>query len=657
MRLLTSILIGLLFVSCTSVSKKRERLAQAPAPVQKQIELAKNYFKNRNYNKVEETLVPIVKDHRGTDAGDEALFILAKTYSRTEAWDKAYRVYSMIFESGFYSPKEFVARTNAAKILTYKLNKSDTALKLVDQSLKLGPDPLQRADLLEVKFSALMKNGSQLEAFETLVELSEKHPMASEREAFKRKAKAFLDSRLSGPELKDFANDSPTSELKTDAMYRYAVHLMGEGEYSEARSYLKKVVEDNPKSYTGMQAQQLLEQLSARDQVNPRTIGVVLPLSGRYAPMGYQTLQGLQLALGIKGGINDANVRLAVIDSAGKPEFARRGVKRLVEENHVIAVVGGLLSKTAYSASIQAQELGVPFITLSQKEDLTDIGPFIFRNALTIESQIDELIKTAMEELKFKRFAILYPNDSYGVKISNLFWRKVKERGGTVTGAQAYLPGETDFNEPIKKLVGTFYVEDRQDEYKARLKEWYEKLGKSARRRKKPPVGLLPPIVDFEAIFIPDGPKALGQIAPMLAYNDVTNVYLIGTNIWNSKEFLRRGQNFVSLSLFADGLYGEDERFLKSKFYQDYSTTFNKSPTSFSLQGYDTGLVLRSVLAAGSSSRVDFAGEIRKNKGVPGALNTLVLNGKKEFVRPVVTLTVKDGSIVPFTKEQETKKQ
>ncbi|MCJ8278045.1 MAG: hypothetical protein MJK18_14480, partial [Bdellovibrionales bacterium] len=130
--------------------------------------------------------------------------------------------------------------------------------------------------------------------------------------------------------------------------------------------------------------------------------------------------------------------------------------------------------------------------------------------------------------------------------------------------------------------------------------------------------------------------------------NDVSKVYLIGTNIWNSNEFLRRGQQFVNLSLFTDGVYSKDEKYINSAFYRNYSAVFGKSPSNFSLQGYDTGLVLRSVLARGTSSRVDFTNAVKQNAGIPGALNTLMLNNKKEFVRPVITLTVKEGEIVPF---------
>jgi branched-chain amino acid transport system substrate-binding protein len=648
MKSILLLIILSLLISCSSFEQK-DRLNVAPPQVKQQLEVAKKEYSIKQYSQATKTLNSIIKFHRNTEVGDDALLLLAKTYSQLENWPKAYSVYEEIFSSKYFSPRDSMARSSAAKILTYKLNKYNEALKLIDNSLKLAQNPEDKADLLEIRFAALMKTGSQLEAFETLVSLSENHPVITKRESFKHKAKAFLDSRLSGPELKDFANDSSPSDLKTDALYRYGVHLMSEGRYSDAQNYFQRVIDSNPKSYLSTQAQQLIDQLTSRGKVDERTIGVVLPLSGRYSNIGYETLWGLQLALGIKGGKNTENVKLAVIDSRGNPEYARKGVKRLVEENHAIAIVGGLLSKTANSAAIQAQDLGVPFIALSQKEGLTDIGPFVFRNALTVESQLDVLIDTSINKLNLKRFAVLYPNDAYGVQISNLFWKLVKQKGGTIAGAQAYLPGETDFKEPIQKLIGTFYTDDRQDEYKKRLKEWYEKQSPGARRRNSPPVGILPPVVDFDALFIPDGPKALGQIAPMLAYNDVTNVHLIGTNIWNSDEFLRRGQSFVNQSLFTDGFYEKDESFLNSNFYKNYSDIFSKVPTTFSLLGYDSGVVIRSVLNSGASNRLDFTKLISQNRGVPGALNTLLLNNKKEFIRPIVTLTVKNGEIVPFT--------
>ena len=44
---------------------------------------------------------------------------------------------------------------------------------------------------------------------------------------------------------------------------------------------------------------------------------------------------------------------------------------------------------------------------------------------------------------------------------------------------------------------------------------------KSFNMRITPPKDLFAPVVDFDAIFVPDDIRAIGQIAPMLAYHDI----------------------------------------------------------------------------------------------------------------------------------------
>src|SRR6185369_3531304 len=118
---------------------------------------------------------------------------------------------------------------------------------------------------------------------------------------------------------------------------------------------------------------------------------------------------------------------------------------------------GSLLSKTALPLAAKAQELGVPSIGLSQKAGLTEIGDKVFRNALTSEMQVREVVRVAMDELGLKKFAILFPNDPYGVEYANIFWDEVLARGGSVQAAQTYNPKDTDFRGVIQRLVGTYY--------------------------------------------------------------------------------------------------------------------------------------------------------------------------------------------------------
>ena len=86
---------------------------------------------------------------------------------------------------------------------------------------------------------------------------------------------------------------------------------------------------------------------------------------------------------------------------------------------------------------------------LTQKDNIVDTGDFVFRNFLTPRMQVKAIIAYAVEELGLKRFAILYPDERYGITFMNLFWDEVIAYGGSVVGAESYRLVQTDFIDPI----------------------------------------------------------------------------------------------------------------------------------------------------------------------------------------------------------------
>jgi branched-chain amino acid transport system substrate-binding protein len=419
--------------------------------------------------------------------------------------------------------------------------------------------------------------------------------------------------------------------------------MVAENRLDTAKSYFSRVISVAPNTYLAEQSESMLKQLDARAFVETKTIGAILPMSGPYAQIGEQTLRGLQLALGISGSQNKFNIRLVVQDSLSTPEDSSKAVEKLVFVDHVIAIVGGLSAKTVVAEATKAQELGVPFLAMSQKSDLTKIGPFIYSTSLTPRLQVDALVNYSMTKLKHRRFAIIYPNDRYGVEYANIFWDVVTSRGGKITSAQTYTPGETDFKAHIKKMVGTYYLEDRNQEYQDLLREWKKK---NTNKRKQPPETLLPPIVNFESLFIPDGPKALGQIAPMLSFNDVNSIQLLGTNLWSSPDFIQRAQNFVEKSLLVDTHLPNSPEYLNSDFYQTFRQEFKDRPGSFAMQGFDSGRLALAVLKESPRNRIDFLRLLSSANQVAGALSPLTVSADRELQRQLVLMTVKKNQFV-----------
>jgi branched-chain amino acid transport system substrate-binding protein len=456
----------------------------------------------------------------------------------------------------------------------------------------------------------------------------------------------MMVTAMGDTELSVLSREASVPVFRAGIALKLGESKLTERKQEEAREYFQQVAQENANYDMTARANEYLKNIDSLRKVEPKTIGVVLPLSGKTAAIAQRTLRGIQLGLGLDGSPN-SSFRLAVLDSQGNPEVARRAVERLVTEDNVIAVIGGLLSKTAAAEAAQASELGVPTLSLSLKSGVTELSPLVFRNSLTTEMQVRRLVRTSMEGLGYRRFAILYPNDSYGVDAANLFWDEVLARGGQITAAQIYSAKETDFRDVVSRLVGTFHVDARLEEFKARSKDLAEAnatKSKSARLNTKDSV--LPPQLDFEAIFIPDSLKAFGQIAATLSYSEVRNVKLLGTNLWNVDGVAKRAGNFASNLMFVDSYSSKDNRFLNSSFVKIYRKEFNGDPGLFEVQGYDSALMLRQLISQGASSRSTLAQALTGLKNLPGLLGPLTMGDDREILRPVVALTLEKGEIL-----------
>lgn len=600
-------------------------------------------------------LKQIVINHPETDAADDAYILMGKIYYKNRDYDRAYKAFMSVVNADVYSPNEAQSLLLAAKSL-YKVGRFDEALSLTSRSININGIPEEiKLENYELRYKILSEVGDRLDALRALIYLANSSSGQAARDSYRIQALDFVESRLNDEELEDVANDSDFGFVRAYASFRIGQLLFEQRDYWKARDHFSLVVEMIPESDLGEQARSLIAQIDARREVNPKTIGAVLPLSGRYASVAHRTLRGLQMGLGVYGN-ERSDFRLAVIDSEGNPDVARRAVERLVTEDHVVAVVGSLLSRTSVAVASKADELGVPTIGLSQKSGLTEVGQSVFRNALTSEMQIRHLVKVAMEELGMKRFAILYPNDPYGTEYANLFWDEVLARGGEIRGVQTYDTKETDFRSHIARLVGTYYLEDRLDEYKERLKNYYQKRKSSGGRGHGAPDGLLPPVIDFDAVFVPDSIRAIGQIAPMLAYHDVNNVRLLGTNLWNTSSLIRRGERYVEKAIFVDSLLSSDASFTQSPFYVQYQATFGEAPGVFEAQAYDAGLILRQIIASGEKSRRGVAEKLGELEEFHGSLGSLQMTPSREIDRPIVSLTVSRGQIMRLSdaaKEQD----
>ena len=382
-----------------------------------------------------------------------------------------------------------------------------------------------------------------------------------------------------------------------------------------------------------------------------KKIGVILPITGKNASLGQRALNAIRLGLGLDE--KDPSFSLHIFDSQSNPDVATQGVEKLLRDDQVVAIMGGLSAKEATNISNRAEFFQVPFFSFSQKSGLTNDTEYTFRNSVTPEMQVARLLQHAFKTLNAKRFAILYPNDAYGVEFANKYWDLVLAGGGEVVAIQAYDPKDTDLDIYIKKLVGTYYVDARLEEFKARQKEIAEKKKKQKEaepnkkkntREHEVQENILPPVVDFDVLFVPDGGKALGQIMAFMKNNDVTQMTYLGTNLWNTPDLSRRVGTGVSNVFFVDSTVTPEEQ-KKSDFHNKYLAKHEEEPSIVEAQAFESAKILRDVIGNSSISRSSLAYQLGILGRKSGAYGEIRMNNNHEIERPLHIFSLTEGII------------
>jgi ABC-type branched-subunit amino acid transport system substrate-binding protein len=441
-----------------------------------------------------------------------------------------------------------------------------------------------------------------------------------------------------------------TSPRADVILLRLGSMSLAKGDSANGELYLKTLLFKFPQSSYTFEATSLL---SKPKQATPDkygdfekyTIGVLLPLKGKFAKFGYKSLQGIELAFCIfDSSESEHRFTLAIEDSGEEPEQAIQALERLVSKHHVAAVIGPMLSKGVDQISHRAQELGIPIISLARKASSPQ--EFVFQGGLTQQLQAYEIARHSIQTLGLKKFAILYQSDKFGNEMNQYFWDAVESMGGKIVASESYSPGETDFRKSVDRLSGLYYLDARQRELDL-LSEERESNNIKKRTRKTEQFFNLKPIVDYEAVFLPDEPKVAGQILPTFAYRDVEHINFLGTSSWNSPEFLSRAQNYAEKSSFVDAYFSESRKPSIINFIKKYRSIFLQEPGALEILAYDAAFVIKTTLTQSQSAlnRTELRDQLKLTKNLPGSIGDITIKDG-QLNRNLLVLTVKNGQFV-----------
>jgi len=373
----------------------------------------------------------------------------------------------------------------------------------------------------------------------------------------------LIETRLARSELRELVNRPAPADVRGSLLFNLGSKELSAGHRERGRAYLERYLQHYPDGEYASRAEALIGADRPPALVQPRRVGVLAPLTGRYSDYGKAVREGVELATEEFNQVNRAALSLIIGDTHGDPVDALRTAQQLIDDEGVIALIGPVLSSSTIAVAGLANARGVPLISPTATEQrISTIGQYIFQLNPSSTDQGRAIGAFATEEMGLQKLAILHPSDTYGYGVASSFREGVRRGGGTIVAEESYDLGTTDFSENILNIRGA----------------------------------------EPEAVFIPGFPDEIILIAPQLRYYDV-EAQLLGSDGWNSERVVLMGEQYVEGAVFVVPQSNEGPSIATSGFAERYRRRYGSAANATAALGYDAMAVLAECLAYGPTDR------------------------------------------------------
>ncbi|MDP2310368.1 MAG: penicillin-binding protein activator [Pseudomonadota bacterium] len=464
------------------------------------------------------------------------------------------------------------------------------------------------------------------------------HYAADQKDVAKRVGKA-METLWEAPPAPPASKDPP--DLLAIAAIRAAV---AEGDLDTVGTLSATFAERFGDSPFAREAGYAARRAASGTRTDPGLVAVLLPLTGNYALPAESLRAAIELGNKHAGG----TLRLAFFDTGGTAEKCVNALEQATLKQGASLVIGPLLKEESLECASTAQALRVPLLTLTSSEEVLSAGDQVYRAFPSTEQLVEALLAETFDVRAMKRYAIVNPTTPFGENAARIFAEAVVARGGIVPARAAYDPEQKDFRVTAKALG--------KKDYKARSGE-YEQLKRDAERSKQDPKKVvLPPLIDYDAIFIPDSYQRVALLASALAFEefpvgrfkahrDDASVVLLGLNAWNNDELARRGGTYVQDSIFVDAFDARVDDASTDAFLSAWHERDKGEPTVVEAAAYDTARLVAAIVAAGG----DRTAALQSARLTGPVAGTLGFGPDRQLARTWRLLTVTREGVRPLT--------
>ena len=351
----------------------------------------------------------------------------------------------------------------------------------------------------------------------------------------------------------------------------------------------------------------------AADAGNTAKFGFVTAYTGPGAAYGQAEKEGAELAVEEinKDPKTKIKIDLITYDTKLNKAEAINAFKRLIEQDKVLAIQGPMTSGEVFAAGPIAQQAKVPVMGTSiTAPKVTDIGDYIFRNAIPGKLAIPTTVRKAHDKLGFKTAAVMYSNNNDQMVGENQIYQDTfKEMGIPVVATETFADKDTDFSAQLTKIqaanpdiicIAGLYTEGALIVKKARE------------------MGMTQPIIGNNGFNGPTYIKLAGEAAEGT---------LVSTP-WNPNRDSEKAKHFVKA----------------------YTEKYGHEPDQFAAQAYDAFYIMHQALenSGTTTDRKKYRDALAQIRDFEGATGKFSFNEDRDPVMDMDVLIVKDGKWVPY---------
>lgn len=187
-------------------------------------------------------------------------------------------------------------------------------------------------------------------------------------------------------------------------------------------------------------------------------IGASLAETGPAAFLGDPEAKTLRMEvekINAAGGINGEKINLIIYDDGGDANKAKTFATRLVEDDEVVAVIGGTTTGPTMAMIPVFEDAEIPFISLAGAVEIVEpVNPWVFKTPHT-DRMACEKIFTDMQAQGITRIGMISGTDGFGASMQAQCKEVAGKHGIEILADETYGPQDADMTPQLTRIRNT----------------------------------------------------------------------------------------------------------------------------------------------------------------------------------------------------------